>query len=444
LPAPWARGSAAGALINNSTAASSSGQVTLNDGTNNYIGGSGQITLSSGLGASANPLTMVGSGTLILGASSGRSGPTTVQSGTIQLNNAGGLGSAAITISSGATLKDNDGLTALANAITLNNNGTLWGSANGSSVTGVISIPTSGPPSVTLKGGSSASDVFTVSSGASNRLTGGMTGAKINIEGPGTVDIGDGASIRTIDVIGDWYLNTGKLKVLADGELGNTANKVYFQGGALLTGAAFTVSSARTLDFSNASGGTIDTTGGNLTLATASQLVGTSAQGTLTKAGANSLLITAANKGFNAPVTVNAGTLNLQNAAALGSTTKSVITLNTGATLYLRFNGACVYNNNVVMGGNATIKVARVSGNGADLLKTLGSLTMSGQILTVDVGANTGDLAFSGVMLSLVPPPEGGTFACQMRLMFVVHRRSCVGFGWVCGQVDSPSEGNGE
>jgi len=308
--------STTGALTNSGAPATYAGVVTI-AAASTSIGGAGDITLSAALATTANSFVKVGAGKLTLKVNSARTGNTQIDNGTLRIESATAFGTTGTTITINAgTLEIGAAITvASGGGITFNNGGTISdGLAGNARIDKTITVQNSATAVVSFDSGTTATNVLTVNGGNNNRLTGGATGARIQIKGSGEVDVGDGGSTRTSNVTADWYLQSGKLRIRADGELGNAANDIYFQGGTLITGAGFTLGASRVLDFSNASGGTVDTTGGNLTLNTAGHLAGANQ---LTKAGSNTLYISAANAGFSGATTINAGTVHFANRASL-------------------------------------------------------------------------------------------------------------------------------
>ena len=401
--------SGGGALVNSSgTAASLAGAVTIGTaGTS--IGGTGDITLSAALANNANSFVKVGNGKLTLSVNSARTGNTQIDGGILRINDATAFGTTAttITINAGTLEIGTTNTIATGGGITLNNGGTISSGLAGTAarIDKTINVAASGTAVVSFDSGANAANVFTINGGGNTRLTGGATGARIQIKGSGEVDVGESGQTRTNTVIADWYLQSGKLRIRADaspGELGNAANDLYFQGGTLITDGAFTLGSGRVLDFSNASGGTIDTTGGNLTLGTDGQLSGANP---LTKAGNNSLILSAANAGFSGTTTVNAGTLRLTNTSAIGSS--SSLSLATGTTLQLRSDTAATFNTPAITpaatGASVTIDVnnnGSGSGNTLALSSGLNSQFTTAGTLTVNVtGGNTYALSIPTVNL---------------------------------------------
>ncbi|MCX5675009.1 MAG: autotransporter-associated beta strand repeat-containing protein, partial [Planctomycetota bacterium] len=418
----------AGALVNTGAVATYGAAVTIGTG-GATIGGTGNITLSSPLVGTNTPLTKVGSNTLILGATSARTGAATINGGAIRLGAADALGLVAININSGGTLQVNH-TTTLPNGtgrtIALNDGGTIQ-AMQSVAIGTLITVGSTAGTSVTFKADSGAT--LYLSNGGNNRVTGGVATAKLNIEGPGTVQIGEAGQARTLNVKGNWYLKPqGTLRIRADGQLGLVAdgNDVYFQGGTLMIADANTTADAsRVLDFSDLLGGTINCNGFYLTFPSAdNQLVGS---GPLTKIGSGRLVIPRANTTFSGPVTVTGtSTLEIRNANSLGSATKSTIALGgTAVTLKLQNDTASTdFGNVVTLTGNATITSEMITTAGSGITNTLGGLNMSGQTLTVGgtvgytlavsgttalSGTNTFAVNTAGIDLALNGPVTGTT-----------------------------------
>ncbi|MCE9608942.1 MAG: autotransporter-associated beta strand repeat-containing protein [Chthoniobacter sp.] len=365
--------STTGALTNSGGAASYSGVVTIAVG-GTTIGGAGDITLSAALATNTNSFTKVGAGKLTLQAASVRTGNTQIDGGTLRIENATAFGTAATTILIGngttttGTLEIGNAVTvANGGGITFNTGGTILnGTGGNATIQKNINLQASGTGVFTFNSGSTTTNVLTINAGGNTRLTGGLAGAKLQIAGSGTVDIGDGNNTRTNAVIGDWYLMSGRLAVRADTELGNAANKLYFQGGTFVTGnAAYT--STRTFDFSNAAGGTIEATNSALTLNTAGQVTGANK---LTKTGTNQLIISQAMAGFTGELNITGGSVRANDAAGLN--TSSLLTLNgglfeTGANL-ARTGGSAAGNMQITGGASG------FTANGANVQVAFGTL----------------------------------------------------------------------
>jgi fibronectin-binding autotransporter adhesin len=169
------------------------------------------------------------------------------------------------------------------------------------------------------------------------------------ISGSGTVQQ-NGTGTTTLSgtngYLGGTGLNTGTLSVAADTNLGNAAGALSFNGGVLqVTGAAFT-STARTINWGS-NGGGFDIADANNTF-TVNQTVGSG--GALTKLGAGSLVLTAANS-YTGGTTIAAGTLQLGSGGTTGSITGDVT--NNGS---LAFNRADAYQFDGAISGGGTVQ----------------------------------------------------------------------------------------
>ncbi|MBE3096478.1 MAG: autotransporter-associated beta strand repeat-containing protein, partial [Planctomycetes bacterium] len=412
----------AGALVNTGGAATYGAAVTIGTG-GATVGGTGNITLSSAL-VGTTVLTKVGSNTLILKTTSTRTGAVDINEGAIQLDASEALGKVTVNLN-GGTLNINH-TTLLGNAsgrfVNINDGGTLR-AMQSVSIQSKLTVGNAPDTSVTFKADLGATLILSQGAGGS-RMTGGVIGGKLNIEGDGTVQIGDSGANRTVDVKGDWYIKPeATLRIRADTNLGTAAdgNDVYFQGGTLrIANAGIIADASRIFDFSDPAGGTFYCDGQYLSLKTAdNQLVGSAA---LTKIGTGRLVLERDNTGFSGPVSVEEGSLEIRTPDSLGSVgSKSPITLKSGVTLKLMNEGSCDFGNVVTLDGNANIDAENITA-GTSGTETLGALNMSGQTLTVGgtvgytlavsgttslVGTNTFAVNTAGVDLALNGPVTG-------------------------------------
>lgn len=146
------------------------------------------------------------------------------------------------------------------------------------------------------------------------------------------------------------------------------------------------------LNFNNVSR-QIDVASGD-TLQVVNSIVG--ATNGFTKGDTGTLRLSGADSNVDGAVNINAGTLRLDNANALGGGAadpdkKATIALAAGTTLQLRNNAATAFNYPVIVSGNAAINVDRENTN-SNLAHSLGTIGWNAAILTVS-GANGFDLA---------------------------------------------------
>lgn len=239
-----------------------------------------------------------------------------------------------------------------------------------------------------------------------------------------TASVGAGATLATGS--GKHVNLTGSLSAQTTDSIEtlriSNASNVSLASGATLTVAAGGIlksgASAATID-----GGTGITVGGGgeLVIRTdvaADQLNLTSnilsTTGALTKSGAGVVALAGTNA-YTGQTTVNAGTLRILGAQALGS---GDVALN-GGTLDLRANGTLpnnggtpetfTFGQNVVVGADATIAVNTLAGTSTQANKTIrmGNLSIGGNVLTVTNNNGYG-LEFSGTT-TLSPGATGNT-----------------------------------
>ena len=266
----WARPLSGAGTIDN---LSGSSTYTLTVGNGNASGTfSGAIQNTTG----AIALTKTGTGTLVLGGSDTYSGGTTLSAGQLNLNNAAALGSGALTIS-GGTIGNSSG-----SAITLStNNAQTWGGNFTFAGSNNLNL---GSGAVTM----SSSRTVTVASG--NLTVGGAisgSGYSLTKAGTGTLTLA-GSDIYT----GPTTVSTGTLQIGAGGAAGSINGT-----SAITDNGVLAFSRSDSVTFSIPVGGS----------------------GNVAMLGPGTLVLSASDT-YSGGTTVGGGTLQLGNAAALGST----------------------------------------------------------------------------------------------------------------------------
>jgi autotransporter-associated beta strand protein len=336
------------------------------DSTLNITGG----IADDGFGNGAQGITKEGEGMLTLSAVSTYTGATTVSSGTLKVTGQNYLpGSGGITIGSGATLMidapDDDNTQGITSTMTLNG-GTLAAGTGASANNGF------GPWGNFHMGNGASLQAGGASTSTISASLGLGTGVKpINVDGGSTLNISG-------DIFGVSYVAYGQFSKSGDGTLvlvGN--NKAVSQGMILSAGtvefstnslptnlrasggpegysadfqgnATLRWATGNTVDISFENGSsqikigdgvtaTFDTNGNDVTLATAFDL-GASQTGAVAKSGAGTLALTAANS-YTGSTTVNEGTLLLgdgTNNTGLSDTNDVLVA--SGATLHLDYD----------------------------------------------------------------------------------------------------------
>jgi autotransporter-associated beta strand protein len=405
-------GSIAGNVVNNGTL---------------VLDRSGALALSGVISGSGG-LTQSGAGTAILTGANTYTGGTLVSAGTLQLGDGttagASLAGSNLTITSTGTLAlDLVTGESFPNSVTNNGQLTTIG-ASSFTISGIIrgtgSLTAAGTGTVTITGANTFSGGATISSGTLQIGDGVTLGSTL---GTGSVGINSGATL-TLDLVtgesfsnrttdtghlvasgannytvsaiisgaGDFTannsgivnltgantfsggvnLNAGELSLGNAGAIGSSGT-ISFAGGTLqFTSANTTDYSAR---FSTASGHeaySIDTNGQKVTFATAL----TGSGGSLTKFGAGTLTLSAANT-FGGATTVNAGTLDL---AAQNALQNSTLSLNGGGVTF-----------DSVVSGNA-FSLGGIAGNGNIALTNTAS-----KAIALTVGGNNSSNTYPGV-----------------------------------------------
>jgi autotransporter-associated beta strand protein len=429
-----------GSIAGAGTISSASGTPTLSCGANN------SDTTFSGIISGTIALTKQGSGTLTLSGTNTYTRLTTISSGVLNIQNAQGTGTTAggVTVSSGAALELQGGITVGAEALTINNTGVSSGGALRS-----ISGNNTWGGTITLSTNAARinSDAGTLTLSAANSITAtniNLTlGGAGNLSVSGTITTGSGTLTKdgngtltlsgTNTYTGLTTVSTGVLNIQNAQGTGTTAGGVSvasgaaleLQGGITVGAEALTINNTgissggalRNISGNNTWGGTItlsnnasriNSDAGTLTLSAANSITATNinltlggagnlsvsgtittGSGTLTKDGSGTLTLSGANT-FTGGTTLNAGTLNINNAgsagtsSAIGTGTFTIAggTINNTSTgdITLSTNNAQNWNGDFTYtGGTRSLNL----GTGAVTMNASRQVTVSGNMLTV-------------------------------------------------------------
>ncbi len=189
-------------------------------------------------------------------------------------------------------------------------------------------------------------------------------------------------------------INSGTLRISAETNLGAAGNGVTFNGGTLQVTAGFTASAAKIFTVGASLSGTLDIASAQtLTLgSTANALRSGDSASQLHKTGAGTLVLPGSNSAFTGTLLLDAGTLDLRAANALGGT----LQINGGA-LSLRADADTTFGGAVILAADATIDVARITGT-TPVVDSLGTLSIGAKTLTV-TGTNA-SLSFGATTLT--------------------------------------------
>ena len=331
-----------------------SGDVTLGSSTLT-AGGDGSSTSFDGIVSGTGGLTKAGSGTLTLTGTNSYTGTTTVSAGTLELNS-----------SAGTALSDSSAVTLSGGTLTLSSATETIGTLSGAS--GTLAL---GGNALTISQASNAtfSGAITGTSSGSLTLNAAINSTSLTLDG----------TTNSTGFAGGITVTKGWLQVSADSNLG--AGTVTLNGGTLrLSGTVGTIDNTVAI---GSSGGTISVApSGSATLSGA-----ISGSGTLIKAASGDLTLSGNNSSFSGTFTINAGTVTVSNANALGDTT--------GGTT-VASNAALALSGGITIAENLTLSGTGVSSGGA-LISASGTNTVSG---TVTLNADTTVTTTSGLTLS--------------------------------------------
>ncbi|MFZ5781135.1 MAG: autotransporter-associated beta strand repeat-containing protein [Pseudomonadota bacterium] len=358
------------------SALTASVNATLVNGTNSTINTNGLGATWSGVLSGAGGLIKDGGGTLTLTGANSYTGGTRVDAGTLLVSGGGTLGA-----TSGSTT---------VNGGTLDLGGTTQTQNGGVSLT-----------SGTIQNG-------TLSSGGDFALGAGVVSANLTGTG-GVVKSGTG----TVALSGN---NTYSGGTAIEGGLINFVSAANFGSGSItLNGGGLQWATGSTADISNsvslgAAGGTFDTNGNNVGLA--SSIAGA---GSLTKAGAGTLTLSAANS-YSGGTHVNAGTLMISGGGTLGvtsgSTTVNGGTLDLGGTTQTQdggvsLTGGTIQNGTLSTAGDFSLSGGTVNANltgGGRVVKTgTGTVVLSGS------NTHTGGTVAQGGLINFASTANFGT-----------------------------------
>jgi autotransporter-associated beta strand protein len=406
-----------GALTNSAAGVATYGGVVTLTGAAD-IGGTGNITLSLGLGTAGFTLTKVGADTLILNGAATGAGATTISNGTVEEGVLGALGSGTVTLGNGGTNNATLEVSAAgtySNAIALSGTtGTLTledavgGTVFSGSVTGSgnLTIDETQSSGITLSGASVDNTGTIINNGGGSgtaTISGAIGAAVTNVTEDSSTSkliLSNGSNAQALTTI-----TLGTLQVQANGALGTGSASVALGGALDLDGTTYSTATALSLigtgvgvtgalTNSNAAAATyagVVTLGaggadiggtGNIELSAG---LGTSANA-LTKVGADTLTLDAASSRTGA-TTITTGTLQVNNASALG-TSSGGVTVATAGTLALGTTNLNIGSGTYTQNGGATLDLTVSSPSTYARITTTGSAsTAPANIVNATVNA---------------------------------------------------------
>ena len=395
---------ASGTLAFGGTSTGFTGPVNLNGGAAGLllVASGANLTTTNVLNENwAKPITV--NGTLSVGAAS-----VSINS-TMALSGSGVFNCSSFTIANGTTVV-NDSLTGTFTDSGLFSDGTATTSTF-NQLFGTVTLSTATAGNIQIGTTTNTTGNYTLSGGVLNALN---SDTVIAYTGAGNVTVSAGtASLKGVkfgsgvsSATGTLTLSGGTLKIGADG-ISNGSTGVHTMTINLGSGTLGTVtgsggwSSALPMTLTAATTPSFDTTGGNISLTGI-----LSGGGSLTKAGANTLTLNAA-ESYTGATAVKAGTLALGASGTLATT--PVISLVSGGVFDISAAGFTLGSAQVLTGGrtaspatdingnltsSGTINIAGTGTNGT--LTINGNLSLTGGNLAYDLGASSDQIALSG------------------------------------------------
>jgi fibronectin-binding autotransporter adhesin len=392
------------------------GPLTLNGGTPTVTNGTGIDATISSIISGTNGLTKAGGGVLTLSGANTYGGITNLTAGTLKVGNASALGSSLAGAADGTVVSSGAALD-----VNATNLGTEVVTIAGSGIGGAGAIINSGASQINALGRIVM---------AADATFGGPNRWDLRNSSP-TLDMGGFTLTKTganyLGLIGAAVSNAGNV-IINEGELNLTfgstfgaiaaspSNSVTVNNGGTLSfyqssvahGSTLNLNTGSTLRGENSSSGTQNTwagqviISGNVTLK-ADNILNVSGvisgTGNIDKTGTNTVVLSGANT-YNGNTTITAGSIQMENANALGAST--VITTS-GAN-----NASLLLGNGLVTGSGRTITVlGNGVGNAFGALSTtsnnLGTAEWQGNVTIgattlARVGTQAGNLWISGTI----------------------------------------------
>jgi len=454
--------SSGGSLMNSGAAATYSGLVTLGSASS-IIGGTGTIALSnvgtitgsgfgltlggaqggsitSIIGTVAGTVTKQDAGTWTLSGANTYAGATTISAGKLKLGASGVIADgSAITVTGTldlASFSETIGSLAGGGTVTSSAAGTpvitAGGDNNSTTFSGVIQngsatsvgLTKAGTGTLTVSGLSTYTGLTTISAGILKLgATGDATNTPLGTTGAGT-SVTNGAALD----LGGFTLGTAEALTLngtgvsSGGALMNSGAAATYSGLLTLGSASSIIGGTGTITISNAgtiSGATFGLTLGGAQGGTLTSILGTTS-GTLTKQDAGTWTLSGANT-YTGLTTISAGTLMLNNTAALG-TTASGTSITSGAVLdlnginyasaeVLTVNGTGISSGGAIVNSNATGATYAgllTLGSASSIIGGTGTITISnaGTISGATFGLTLGG-AQGGTLTSILGTTTG-------------------------------------
>lgn len=402
-------------IINNSTSLQTIAANIALQGTAALNTASGDLALTGPI-SGAFGLTKSGTSALTLAGANTFTGTTTLSAGTLNLGSSTALGTGTLLLNAG-TVAASGGAQTLTNAVSLGGNATIGGSNNLTLGTVTNTSAANRLLTISNSGTTTLSGINLSNSGTNRTVTLGGTGDTVVTGTISNGTGGSGASILTKTNTGtltlqgnntfggNLNLSAGTLNINNAGALG-TGRLVIANGTTIdnTSGAAITNSRANTQTWNGSFtfGGSNDlnlgtgavTMAANTTITTTANTltIGGAIGGgfALTKGGAGELALGGANT-FSGGVNLNAGTLDINHATALGT---GRLTIAAGTTVDNTSGAAVTVSNNNLQTWNGNFTF----GGSNDLNLGTGAVTLGANVTVTTGAAGNGTLTIGGAI----------------------------------------------
>jgi len=379
----------------------STGGTGANNGAALTIAGTGDISIASAISQNGT-ITKNGSGQLTLSGANTFNGTVTLNAGKLVLGGNGALGNQTLTINDGTTI---DVTTARLNN---KNNAMNW---NGNFTFGGCNTWDTGTGAVTMN----ASRTVTVNGAGAMTVGGAIGGAGLTLTKAGSGTL----TLNATNTYGATTVSAGVLSIASTGALpgfGTSGCYTVSSGATLAIGNAVTDGNLATMlgttNFAAGSNIGFDTIAGNRTYSANITNTSNGALGVTIFSPTNALTLSG-NNTYTGGTTINAGTLVIGSAKALGATA-GTFTINGGtldttanATLTMSNNNPITINGNFSYSGSAGTAAELNTGTGAVSLGTAAGTTRQ---LTVSAGQLTlGGNITDGTTANRITKAGGGT-----------------------------------
>ncbi|HRQ87787.1 MAG TPA: autotransporter-associated beta strand repeat-containing protein, partial [Bacteroidia bacterium] len=370
--------------INNASSAANSRINFTTDGAGGTISGSGTIVYNDTSGLDGNLLRGIRFQIL----NTGFSGTFRLESGTLEIYNTGAVfGTGTLELNGGQVLSDNNAYN-LSNDVRVNG-GFVFTGTKALTLSGTTTL---GAPSPTITIDNTSQPLT---------LSGVVAGEGFTKMGAGTLVVNNTANTFS----GPVNINVGEVEFTSNGALGNSTS-IAVDGGRLSFRGSFAVDPGHSIFVGDGAGTSISTPGGSSVITYNGIIANKPGEiGSWAKQGGGTLALGGANT-FTGSVTVNNGTLRLDNLAALATASSVVVDSSVNAsTLQLNVPGTNTWQigtGAIILHNGGTLR--QLSGSESDIALIAQTIQLSGTGGTINAPGDSriyvqGDIVGGGTLI---------------------------------------------